>query len=457
MVSRSTAPAPLAGSKAKLKSAPPLSIRYQAIARVLPNPNNPRRHSQKQVDQIARSIKTFGWVVPVAVDDDNRLISGHGRLLAAVKLGMTEIPTVRISHLTEDQKRAYTIADNRLTINSEWNETLLGEQLALLANANLDFDISVTGFDIAEIDLAIEGLNAPAGNVDPDDEALALLPVVTKLGDVWRLGSHTILCGDALDPRSYAVVMPNEEAAVVFTDPPFNVKVSSVSGKGKRKHREFAMASGEMSRREFSDFLRSAFEQLVNHSRDGSIHFICMDFRHMTELLAAGESVYDELKNLVVWVKSNGGMGSLYRSRHELIFVFKSGTAAHQNHVELGRYGRNRSNAWEYPSPRAFGQGENEGDLLREHPTPKPVAMIADALMDVSSRGEIVLDPFLGSGSTLLAAERVGRLARGIELDPRYVDLTIRRWERKTGRSAVHVEKRLTFAEVVEMREVGHD
>ena len=250
--------------------------------------------------------------------------------------------------------------------------------------------------------------------------------------------------------------MPNERAAVVFTDPPYNVKVSTISGKGRRQHREFAMASGEMSRREFTDFLRRACQLMADHSVDGAIHFICMDFRHLRELLDAGESVYSELKNLCVWAKTNGGMGSLYRSRHELVFVFKAGTAPHQNHVALGRYGRNRTNVWEYPAPKRLGGKEDgEGGLLAEHPTPKPVAMIADALMDVSTRGDTVLDPFLGSGSTLIAAERVGRVARGIELDPRYVDLTIRRWQRSTGRSAIHTLLRCTFDELAEQRTGG--
>ncbi|GAA0709828.1 site-specific DNA-methyltransferase [Dokdonella soli] len=433
-----------------------LAIAYRSPNELKPDPGNPRQHSAKQIDQIATSIETFGFNVPILIDDQSGVVAGHGRLSAAIRLGLTQVPTITLAHLTDAQRKAFLIADNRLTEISTWDEALLREQFLELSAADLDFDLTVTGFDLAEIDLAIQGLDpAPAGP-DPDDALPALQPSVTRRGDLWLAGAHRVYCGDALDPASYGVLMPNECASVVFTDPPYNVKVSSISGKGRHQHREFAMASGEMNRREFTDFLRRACQLMVQHSGDGSIHFICMDFRHLRELLDAGESVYSELKNLCVWAKNNGGMGSLYRSRHELIFVFKAGTASHQNHVALGRFGRNRTNVWDYPTPHAIGgDADGEGDLLAEHPTPKPVAMIADALMDVSTRGDLVLDPFLGSGSTLIAAERVGRIARGIELDPRYVDLALRRWMRKAGRSPVHAALQLTFDEVRERREEG--
>jgi DNA modification methylase len=433
-----------------------LAVTYRDVRHLRPDPANARVHSAKQVKQIASSIDRLGFLAPILTDETESLvIAGHGRLQAAIQLGLHEVPTISVKHLTEAQQSAYRIADNQISLNATWDDRLLGEQLLALSLADLDFDLTVTGFDAAQIDLIIQGLDAAASGPDPDDAPLDLEPAVSQLGDLWELGSHRVMCADALDRRSYEALMPDEEAAVVFADPPYNTRVSSVSGKGKRKYREFAMASGEMSRREFTDFLRSAFCQMADRSRDGAIHFICMDFRNMAELLAAGDGVYSELKNLVVWAKNNGGMGSLYRSRHELIFVFKAGTAAHCNNVELGRFGRNRTNVWEYASTNAFGRSSEEGDLTTEHPTSKPVAMIADALLDVSSRGDLVLDPFLGSGSTLMAAERVGRIARGMDLDPRYVDLTIRRWERKTGRSAVHEAMQLTFAEVRELRSEG--
>lgn len=432
-----------------------LVVAYREVQELIPDSKNPRRHSARQVEQLARSIETLGFNVPILIDGKNTVLAGHGRLAAAIRLGLCEVPTIMIDDLTDAQRRAFVIADNALATKAEWDPILLGEQFALLAAADLNFDLTVTGFEVAEIDLIIQSLDPPASGPDPDDAPMAIEPAISQLGDLWQLDSHRLLCGDALDPRSYALLMPNEEAAVVFTDPPYNVKVSSISGKGRRQHREFEMASGEMSRREFTDFLRSALDAMADYSRDGAIHFVCMDFHHMTELLAAGETVYTELKNLAVWVKSNGGMGGVYRNRHELIFVWKVGTAPSQNHVELGRFGRNRTNVWEYASPNAFGQNGEEGDLTAQHPTSKPVAMIADALLDVSSRGEIVLDPFLGSGSTLMAAKRVGRVARGMDLDPRYIDLAIRRWQRRTGRSAVHAVLRCTFDELTEQRTGG--
>lgn len=437
--------------------ATPIHIDYRSVDDLAPNTRNPRQHSEKQIRQIAQSIDTFGFLVPVLVDEHAQVIAGHGRLLAAQHLGLEVVPTIAVSHLSEAQKRAYLIADNQLALNASWDEPLLAEQFAALAAVDLDFSLDVTGFELPEIDLILQG-EVPNAESDPDDAPLPLRAPVTRRGDVWRLGDHCILCGDALDPQSYARLMPRERAAVAFTDPPYNVKVAAISGKGRRRHAEFAMASGEMSRREFTDFLRRACQLMVQHSVDGAIHFVCMDFRHVRELLDAGDAVYSELKNLCVWAKNNGGMGSLYRSRHELVFVFKAGTAPHQNHVALGRFGRNRTNVWDYPSPRAIGgDAEGEEDFVGEHPTPKSVAMIADALLDVSTRGDLVLDPFLGSGSTLIAAERTGRIARGIELDPSYVDLAIRRWQRKTGRSAVNVGLHCTFDELEEARfEVDH-
>ena len=436
----------------------PLKVVHRAPGELKPDSANPRQHSARQIEQIAASIKAFGFNVPILIDGKGTVIAGHGRLQAACGLGLVEVPTIALSHLSEAQRKAFLVADNRLTEISTWDEALLRDLFLDLSSADLDFSLDATGFELPEIDLILQGEAEPSVS-DPDDGPLPMLAPVSRHGDLWQLGSHRVFCGDALDPASYGLLMPNERAAVVFTDPPYNVKVSSISGKGRRQHPEFAMASGEMNRREFSDFLRRACQLMVAHSGDGAIHYLCMDFRHVRELLDAGETVYTELKNLCVWAKNNGGMGSLYRSRHELVFVFKAGTAPHQNHVSLGRFGRNRTNVWDYPSPRAIGgDAEGEGDLVAEHPTPKPVAMIADALMDVSTRGDLVLDPFLGSGSTLVAAERVGRIARGIELGPRYVDLAIRRWQRQTRRSAVNVALQCTFDELEEARlGGGHD
>ena len=419
-----------------------LRIEHVAIERLKLDPRNPRIHSDRQIKQITRSIKAFGFNVPVLADRDNKLLAGHGRVHAARHLGLRDIPVIRLEHLTPEQARAFSIADNRLSETSNWDDRLLGEVLRDLAAVELDFDLEATGFTMGEIDLRIEGLSVTtAGDPDPANELPSTLdqPPVSRPGDLWQLGRHRLLCGNALDQASYETLMQGAAARVVFTDPPYNVPIDGhVSGKGQVRHREFPMASGQMTPAQFSRFLGTALELLVRHSAPGSLHYVCMDWRHQHELLTAALGIYAELKNLCIWVKDNAGMGSLYRSQHELIYLFKNGRAPHRNNVELGQHGRNRSNVWHYPGPNHFGRKGEEGNLAALHPTVKPVALIADAILDCSTRGDLVLDPFLGSGSTLLAAERVGRICRGIELDPLYVDTVIRRWQQLTGEHAIH-------------------
>jgi len=423
----------------RIRSFTQFVILYLALNLLKPDPKNPRRHSDQQIKQIARSIETFGFVVPILVDQNNVIVAGDGRYRAAQSLNLAEVPVIRLEHLAEAAIKALRIADNRLTEISEWNDALLAETLKDLSNSELDFSLDVTGFSMAEIDLRIEGITAsdgpdPADNIPEITETTA----VSKVGDLWRLGSNYILCGDALGSDSYCKLLSGKLAAMVFTDPPYNQKISGhVSGKGQVRHREFVMATGEMTEEEFGRFLDKSLTLAASNSVDGAIHFVCMDWPHAGDLLSAGQSAYSELKNICVWVKNNGGMGSLYRSRHELILVFKNGTAPHRNNVELGRHGRNRTNVWEYSGANGFGRQSDEGNLSALHPTVKPVRMIADAMLDCSARGDIVLDPFLGSGSTLIAAERVGRACRGIELDPLYVDVAVRRWQAYTGDSAV--------------------
>lgn len=418
-----------------------LAIIYRPIAELKPEPKNPRTHSRKQVEQIAKSISAFGFNVPILVDARLNVVAGHGRLLACRKLGWKEVPTIALDHLTAAQAKAFLIADNRLTDHSEWNDRLLAEALQELSLLDLDFSLDATGFELPEIDLKIESLNAPEEEEDdPADQVPAAPgPAVSRLGDVWQLGPHRIICGSALDEEVYSRLLGDEKAALVFTDPPYNVPVDGhVSGNGAVRHREFAMATGEMSEAEFTTFLRKTCGLLAAHSAPGSIHYVCMDWRHVGELTAAGKGAYAELLNICVWVKHNGGMGSLYRSQHELVFVFKAGGGGHVNNVQLGKFGRNRTNVWSYRGINNFGGQSGEGDLLAMHPTVKPVALVADAILDCSRRGDHLLDAFLGSGSTLIACERTGRACRGIELDPLYVDTAIRRWQRYTGREAVH-------------------
>lgn len=428
-------------STSKPKQARKVSILYRPLTALAPDPKNPRQHTDRQVRQIARSIETFGFNVPILVDVKDQVVAGHGRILAAKRLGPTEVPAIRLEHLTEAQARAFLIADNRLTEIATWDERLLAEQLKALSLAELDFDIEVTGFDMGEIDLRIQGLAGDSDTrPDPEDDLPPDSgPPVTRVGDLWLAGRHRILCGNALEQGSFTTLMAGASAAIAFTDPPYNVRIAgNVSGLGRIKHAEFAMASDEMSSAKFISFLSQVYGLMASHSAPGSIHFACADWRHLGEYLAAGSAAYGELKNLCVWAKDNAGMGSLYRSQHELVFVFKHRRAAHRNNIQLGRFGRRRSNLWRYPGANSFGRQGDEGNLLALHPTVKPVRMVADALLDCSARQDIVLDPFLGSGTTVIAAERTGRACYAIELEPRYVDAAVRRWQAHTGESARH-------------------
>jgi DNA modification methylase len=425
-----------------------MSIVHRAIDLLKPDPANPRLHSKKQIRQIANSIKAFGFNVPVLVDAELNVIAGHGRLLACRELGWTEVPTLCLDHLTAAQARAFMIADNRLTEIAAWDDRLLAQQLKDLSLLGLDFSIEITGFEMGEIDLRIASLEDMPDTDDPADAVpeLSTRPPVSKFGDLWNLGHHRVSCGNALDPAAYAALMGEERAAMVFTDPPYNLPIDGhVSGLGAIHHRPFPMATGEMDKAAFTAFLGQACRNLAAFSADGSLHYVCMDWRHLDELLTAGRDVYGELKNLCVWVKDNAGMGSLYRSQHELVFVFKQGRGSHRNNVQLGQFGRNRSNVWRYSGVNSFARCGEEGNLLALHPTVKPVAMVADAILDCSARGAIVLDAFLGSGTTVIAAERTGRRCYGLEFDLLHADTAIRRWQALTGGSAHHAVSGRSF------------
>src|SRR5271156_1064247 len=345
-----------------------LTVQHRPVGTLRLDPRNPREHSKKQIAQVAESIRAFGFNVPVLIDDDNKIIAGHGRVLACQLLGITEVPTICLSHLSPEQVRAFIIADNKLTDNSTWNEILLGEQLKSLSEIDLHFSLEATGFEMGEIDVLIEGLSQP-GTGAQDDPA-DVLPdqseiLVSAPGDWWQLGKHRVLCGDALEPASYDRLMSQQLAAVVFTDPRYNVRVDGhTSQLGKKQHRDFTMACGEMSRAEFTDFFGTVCKRLVSASRDGAIHFLCIDWRHIGELLEAGRAAYDEVKNICVWVKDNAGMGSLYRSQHQLILVFKQGKQSHRNNVQLGQFGRSRSNVWQYRGANSSPRATAEGNLL---------------------------------------------------------------------------------------------
>lgn len=426
------------------------------IASLRPYSRNARTHSKKQLKQIAASIERFGFTNPVLVSNDGEIIAGHGRVEAAKLLGRTKVPTLALSHLSDAERRAYVLADNKLALNAGWDKEIVAIELQALVD--LEFDVGLTGFSLAEIDLVLD----EAGEADPDgsDAAEDVVPdingqSVSRMGDLWLLGRHRLLCGDTRSAADLDRLMGGDRADLVFTDPPYNVAIDgNVCGLGSVRHREFAFASGEMSSAQFTGFLTETLGNIARVMRDGAIAFVCMDWRHMGELLAAGETAFTELKNLVVWNKTNGGMGAFYRSKHELVFVFKQGTAEHTNSFGLGETGRYRTNVWDYAGISSIGS--NRSEELAMHPTVKPVALIADAIRDCSRRGETVLDGFGGSGSTLIAAEKTGRSARLIEYDPAYCDTIIRRWEKYTGKRAKLEATGAMFDDVADERSELH-
>jgi hypothetical protein len=411
-------------------------LKYLAPSELKPDPRNPRKHSRPQIRAIAKSIESFGFNAPILTDGQGRILAGHGRFEAAKLLELEHVPVIRLDELTEAQAKAFMLADNKLTDRSSWDDELLAVHLKELSDLVLDFDIEDTGFELPEIDLRIQGLEGEPEADAADEFGVPEGPAVSRPGDLWLLGEHRLYCGSALEPAVYHALLGDQKAGVVFTDPPYNVKIGGhVSGLGAVVHREFAMASGEMPPDEFTRFLTSTLGLAQKGSRPGALVYACMDWRHLGEMVAAGDASSLHLINLCVWVKTNGGMGSLYRSQHELVFVFRNGAAPHCNNVQLGRFGRNRTNVWTYAGANGFPQKGRER-ALDLHPTVKPIAMVADAILDSTAPRDIVLDPFLGSGTTILAAERTRRRGYGIELDPLYVDTAVARWERLTGQTA---------------------
>ena len=422
------------------------------LAALLPNPKNPRKHSSRQLKRLAALIREVGFINPVIVDETMMILAGHGRVAAAHQLGLTAIPVIIFDHLTPAQKRAYLIADNRIAEQAGWDRELLavelGELVELLPAQGLD--VTLTGFEVAEIDLLISDM---ATSPPAPEDVLPTMPskVVSRSGDLWQLGKHRLLCGDAREVGNFARLLDGTSAAAVFCDPPYNLRVSDIGGRGKIQHPEFAFASGEMQPAQYREFLSQALGNGVGVSIDGAVHFVCMDWRHIADLIEVGRGIYGAMLNLVVWNKTNSGQGSFYRSQHELIGVFRVGEESHRNNVQLGRFGRNRSNLWSYPGANTFAPGRMR-DALSAHPTVKPVALVADAILDCPARGDVVLDQFAGSGTILLAAEKTGRVAYAMEYEARYVDVAIRRWESVTKLEATLAGDGRTFEKIAASR-----
>jgi DNA modification methylase len=429
------------------------NIEMLPLRSLRPATRNAHTHSKKQVRQIADSMLRFGVINPLIADDHGRIVAGHGRAEAAKLLGLKLVPVIRLSHLSETEIRAYALADNKLTEKAGWDRELLAIELEELQIAlpEIGLDIGITGFDPSEIDSIM--LDFAEDRADPADQIPDLEgeSVVARMGDIFILGRHRLLVGDARDERAYSRLMQGETAEMAFLDPPYNVKIDGhVGGRGRIKHREFVCASGEMTSDQYVEFLKETLGPSACHTIDGGFTYVCIDWRHARELLEAGAVIFDELKNICVWAKTAPGQGSFYRSQHEFVFVYKRGQAPHLNTFELGQHGRTRSNVWTYAGANAFRAGRL--DELKMHPTVKPVALVADAMRDCSRRGAIILDAFAGSGTSIMAAEQIGRRAFCLEIEPRYVDVAIRRWQRSTGRDAILETTGQTFEELLTER-----
>ncbi len=425
-----------------------LELHYRDPDTLKADPKNPRTHSNKQIRQVADSISACGFAVPILVDEELSIIAGHARLAAAKILGLKTVPVVILSGLSAARKRALMLADNRIAANAGWDRELLAIEIPELTELlGLEgLEISITGFEAAEIDMLATDFELNSSEPPDHSEGEgSSANVVTRAGDLWQLGKHRLLCADARDPNSLTLLLGGEQANMAFNDPPYNLKICGVVGRGSTKHEEFAMASGEMSSEDFIDFLVQTLGNAVKHSKPGALHYICMDWRHLQQLFEAVRRLDGAIIALVVWVKSNAGQGSFYRSQHELVIVFRVGQGSHLNNIQLGRHGRSRSNVWKYPGVNSFRAGRM--DELRVHPTVKPIAMVADAIKDCTCRGDIVLDLFGGSGTTLLAAERVGRRGYLMEIEPSFVDVAVRRWQSFTQKDAVHARTGVTFEE----------
>jgi DNA modification methylase len=424
-----------------------------AIRNILLNPANTRIHSNKQIRKVARSMEVVGPLAPAIIDENFLIWAGEARLRARVEGGHTDLPVIQVFGLSEAQKRAFLLADNRVGLDAGWDRKKLAKQIpeltVLFEEAGLM--IEDTGFEIAEIEEVVTDFSSD--DADPDDNiarAILAAPPVLRSGDLVVLGDHRLLVGDARDGTALGRLLAGQEVAAAFLDPPYNVPARNIGGRGQHKHEDFAFASGEMSRPQFVRFLIAALEQAARVSRPGAVHFVCMDGKHIRDLVEAGEAVYEAYLDLVTWVKTNAGQGGLYRKQSEFIGVFRVGGAAHRNNVQMGKFGRNRSNVWTYAGANTFRAGRMED--LAAHPTVKPLRLVADALKDVTAPGDIVLDTFVGSGTTILAAERVGRQARALEIDPKYADIAVRRWQSATGRDAVHEETGLAFEDLATRR-----
>jgi DNA modification methylase len=429
-----------------------LAIELLLINLVHPNPNNARVHPMSQLRKLAASISEFGFLVPILVDDTGMILAGHARYEAALMLGLTSVPVVRVSHLTPKQRRAFLLSDNKLASLSSFDMEKLAIEFEYLLDGNDSYSISTTGFDIIEVDKLLgHDRSAPAEDLVelPDDNVVP----VSRPDDLWLIGEHRLLCGSCLNRANVERLFAGQKAGAVLTDPPYGVAIEgNVSGLGAKKHGDFMMGCTEMSDAELTySFFRPAFQLMAEFSHPGAIAFVFMDWRHARHVQNAADGVFLEHKNTIVWVKSSPALGAFYRSQHEFVLAFKMTPGPTKNNFGLGGKGRVRSNVWQYPGSNVFRAGRTQD--LEDHPTVKNLKMCADAILDVSAPGDIIFDPFLGSGTTISAAASTARRGFGLEIDPKYVDVILRRVAEKTGIDA-RLEDGRTFAEVAAERTI---
>jgi DNA modification methylase len=426
--------------------APDIKIDWRNPADLKEARRKVRKIEDRHLADMVRAISHFGFVSPLIVRG-NRVVDGHVRLAAARALAMPKVPCIDVSHLSEEKVRLLAISLNRLAETGTWDLAELKFELEELET--MELDLSLTGFTMPEIDI-IFGDEAEEKDKEEEIPDPPAVPVTVE-GDLWLLGEHRVLCGSALAAADFERLMGGDLAAAVLTDPPYNVVIAgNVSGLGKTKHGEFQMASGEMSREQFEEFLTAYQAHCRKLLLAGAVAFAFMDWRSIDLLTNAARKAGFKHINTITWNKGSGGMGALYRSAHEFVGMFCNGDVPRVNNVELGKHGRDRTNVWSYPG--ANKPGTSGAEALKDHPTPKNLEMCADALRDVTNREEIVLDPFLGSGTTLIAAEKTARVCYGLELEPKFVDVIVRRWEKLTGSHAIHAETGETFQATGEAR-----
>jgi DNA modification methylase len=428
---------------------PELQIREVSVGSLREAQRKVRKLDPEHVERLVSSIARFGFTVPILISGDE-VLDGHARLAAARALGLERVPALDCRHLDPIEARTLRLAVNRLAEKGAWDLDELRIEMGALAD--LEVDLDATGFSLEEQDIILlDPLDAALDAEDEDEPPeLPKLPI-SRLGDLWSLGEHRVLCGNSLDLLTYETLLAGAKVQAVLTDPPYNVKIKgNVSGLGKKVHSEFVMASGELDTADWQKFLGVLMERLRDVTEPGAVIFAFMDWRSIHLLVMAGEAAGLTVINMIVWYKQSGGMGGLYRSAHELIGVFCNGSTPATNNVALGKHGRDRTNVWSVPG--ANRRGSSASEMLHLHATPKPVELCVDALLDVTNRGDLVLDAFLGSGTTLIAAEQCSRHCYGIELDPRFVDVTLERWMKLTGREPILAETDETFSEVAARR-----